>query len=237
MRASTRWARAGISFRPVEGNTGTNAADVFVRQDGGTWYVAVFNYNTFGVIKGVNLARLGISGTYTAVDLWSGASTAVSRTTWNVNLGSAAGKTVPAGFGRHERRRAIDAGGMGRSFGTLSTVARNAAVHLRMEQKRDNNRRCERQCNYVHPVNANNAGLYQVAVAGRERSVTNTALLTLLESHEPLAQMSDGGLPLSWPIAYTGWRSRPRPATRLRAWARIGLMRPDRTGRTYGRFN
>src|SRR5207244_1027863 len=48
-------ARAGVGFRPVEGNTGTDAADIFVRQDGSTWYVAVFNYNAFSVIKSLNL--------------------------------------------------------------------------------------------------------------------------------------------------------------------------------------
>src|SRR5258705_5621653 len=51
-------ARAGVSFRPVEGNTGTNAAEVFVRQDGSTWYVAAFNFTASSVSKGVNLARL-----------------------------------------------------------------------------------------------------------------------------------------------------------------------------------
>jgi predicted CxxxxCH...CXXCH cytochrome family protein len=85
-------ARAGAGFRPVEGNTGTDAADVFVKQDGSTWYVAVFNYNAFSVIKSLNLARLGVSGSYTAVDLWSGASSAVSGITWLVNLGATQAK-------------------------------------------------------------------------------------------------------------------------------------------------
>src|SRR4030095_2978493 len=43
-------ARAGISFQPVEGNTGTNAADVFIRQDGGTWYIAAFNYTGSSIV-------------------------------------------------------------------------------------------------------------------------------------------------------------------------------------------
>src|SRR6266704_1675080 len=60
-------ARAGVSFRPVEGNTGTNAAEIFARQDGSTWYVAVFNYTASSINKSVNLARLGLSGTYNAV--------------------------------------------------------------------------------------------------------------------------------------------------------------------------
>jgi Alpha galactosidase C-terminal beta sandwich domain len=81
-------ARAGIIFRPVEGNTGTNAADIFVRQDGSTWYVAIFNYNAAAANKTLNLPRLGLSGTYTATDLWTSAKTSVTNTTWAVNLGA-----------------------------------------------------------------------------------------------------------------------------------------------------
>ncbi len=81
-------ARSGASFRPVEGNTGTNAADVFVRQDGGTWCVAIFNYDAASTNKSLSLARLGISGTYTAVELWSGVSSPVNGTTWIINLGA-----------------------------------------------------------------------------------------------------------------------------------------------------
>ena len=39
-------ARAGRSFRPVEGNTGEQACDSFVRRDGdGSFYLAVFNFS------------------------------------------------------------------------------------------------------------------------------------------------------------------------------------------------
>ncbi len=85
-------ARAGVSFQPVEGNTGTNAADVFVRQDGSTWYVAIFNYTRSDVAKNLNLGRLGLSGTYTATDLWSGTISSVTGTDWTVNLGAAQAK-------------------------------------------------------------------------------------------------------------------------------------------------
>ena len=81
-------ARAGLSFRPIEGNTGTNAADVFVRQDGTTWYVAVFNYTASSTNKTLSLARLGISGIYTAMDLWNGSFSVVTGSSWNVNLGA-----------------------------------------------------------------------------------------------------------------------------------------------------
>lgn len=79
-------ARSGVSFRPVEGNTGTNAADIFTRQNGSNWYLAVFNYSSLATNKTVNLARAGISGTYMAEDLWSGAASLVSGTNWTVSL-------------------------------------------------------------------------------------------------------------------------------------------------------
>ena len=79
-------ARTGLSFQPVEGNTGTNAADIFTRQDGSNWYVAVFNYSSSATNKSVNLARAGISGTYMAKDLWSGAVSLVSGSNWTVSL-------------------------------------------------------------------------------------------------------------------------------------------------------
>jgi alpha-galactosidase len=80
--------RAGVSFRPIEGNTGTNASDVFVRQDDGAWYIAVFNYSASSTTKNLSLARLGISGTYTAKDLWAGTFSPVAGTNWNVNCGA-----------------------------------------------------------------------------------------------------------------------------------------------------
>lgn len=79
-------AQAGRTFIPVEGNTGTNAATVFVRQDGTTWCVAVFNYTANAVTTNVNLARCGISGNYIPVDLWSGAVSTISNASMTVNL-------------------------------------------------------------------------------------------------------------------------------------------------------
>lgn len=70
-------ARSGISFKPVEGNTGSSAADIFVRDCGGnTYYIAVFNYSTTkSKNMKVNLSRAGLSGTfkYNVKDLWGGA--------------------------------------------------------------------------------------------------------------------------------------------------------------------
>jgi hypothetical protein len=67
-------ARTGRTFRPVEGNTGSAAADIFVRQDGATALVAVFNYGASAVNKVINLARAGIVGGFSPLDLWAGAS-------------------------------------------------------------------------------------------------------------------------------------------------------------------
>jgi hypothetical protein len=90
-------ARAGVSFRPVEGNTGKNPAEVFVRQEGSNWYVAVFNYTASSITKSLNLARLGISGTYTAMDLWDESFSSVTGANWSVTLGAQQAKLFRLG--------------------------------------------------------------------------------------------------------------------------------------------
>ena len=69
-------ARAGRTFRPVNGDTGSGASDVFVRHDHApdVSYVGVFNYSpSDSVVKRLDLSRLGLSGsaTYRVYDLWS----------------------------------------------------------------------------------------------------------------------------------------------------------------------
>ncbi len=67
-------ARLGQTFRPVEGNTGTNATDEFVLQNGTNWYLAVLNYSASATNESVDFTRAGIpSSTCGALDLWSGA--------------------------------------------------------------------------------------------------------------------------------------------------------------------
>jgi hypothetical protein len=69
-------AKAGISFRPIEGNTGDRACDCFVRYDEKekALYTAVFNYNSSEkkVIM-LDLERLGLDKDkeYVMYDLWS----------------------------------------------------------------------------------------------------------------------------------------------------------------------
>ncbi len=64
-------ARVGRSFMPVEGNTGTSAVNQFVRQDGSTWQLAVFNYTSNSASTTVNLSRVGLpAGYYILSNLW-----------------------------------------------------------------------------------------------------------------------------------------------------------------------
>jgi autotransporter-associated beta strand protein len=72
-------ARVGQTFTPVEGNTGTSAASIFVRQDGSTWCIAVFNYTASAVKMTVDLSRAGLpSGNCVATNSWDGTTTNVS---------------------------------------------------------------------------------------------------------------------------------------------------------------
>jgi alpha-galactosidase len=81
----------GKAFRPVEGNTGTGAADTFVLHDKkGEYYLAVFNYTRANALKTIDLQRAGITGaaSYTVTDLWSDVQTTAGDSL-AVNLGPA----------------------------------------------------------------------------------------------------------------------------------------------------
>lgn len=74
-------ARVGQTFRPVDGATGTGAGNVFVRQDGETWYIAVFNYTGSLSNETVNLASAGLPpATFVATDLLAGTTSQVTNT-------------------------------------------------------------------------------------------------------------------------------------------------------------
>jgi len=66
----------GKAFRAVEGNTGTNAADVFMLADKGTYFLAVFNYTESPVERLIDLKRAGINSkgvsSYKITDMWTG---------------------------------------------------------------------------------------------------------------------------------------------------------------------
>jgi len=72
-------ARVGQTFTPVEGNTGPGAVNMFVRQDGSVWHLAVFNYTSKATNLTVNLARIGLpGGYYTVSNLWDGTTMSVT---------------------------------------------------------------------------------------------------------------------------------------------------------------
>ncbi|MDQ6419666.1 CBM35 domain-containing protein [Paenibacillus sp. LHD-117] len=76
-------ALLGEAFRPVEGNTGTSAADVFVLQDKKDVYLAVFNYTNEPAAKQVDLGRaFGVKAGIKAelTDVWTGAKSEASGT-------------------------------------------------------------------------------------------------------------------------------------------------------------
>jgi len=200
-------ARAGISFRPIEGNTGTDAADVFVRRDGSTWYAAVFNYTSNNVIKSLNLARLGISGTYTAMDLWNGTLSTVSGANWNVNLGSRQAKLFRLGSGGTSATGPTNQALIVGSSTTLSTVA-SGTPPFRYVWERNGALLGGQSANTItlNPVNLDDAGTYSVQIIGGNGSVTNSAVLTLLNPTNLTATLDGGKLTLIWPAGHTGWR-------------------------------
>ena len=79
-------ARVGQTFRPVDGATGTGAGNIFVRQDGGTWCIAVFNYTAGAANESVNLTSAGLPPiAFVATNLWNG-TTSLVTTTMSVSL-------------------------------------------------------------------------------------------------------------------------------------------------------
>ena len=73
-------ARVGQTFRPVDGATGTGAADILERQDGKNWNIAVFNYNSSSANQTVNLSSAGLPpGNFVATNLWDKTTVTVSN--------------------------------------------------------------------------------------------------------------------------------------------------------------
>lgn len=200
-------ARAGVSFRPVEGNTGTAAADVFVRQDGPTWYVAVFNYSTSSTVKNLNLARLGISSSYTALDLWSGATTSVNGATWNVSLGARQSKLFRLGSGNTSASGPTNLALVVGNPATFTTMAAGTPPFT-YTWKRNGVTLAGADENSitVSSVSLNDAGVYSVIVSGPDGTVTNSATLVLQFPPNLAAAIVADKLTLNWPVGYTGWR-------------------------------
>ncbi len=64
-------AMKGKAFRSVEGNTDTASSDIFVMEDKGSYYLAVFNFSKDSAEKTVDLARAGIPANASIIDLWT----------------------------------------------------------------------------------------------------------------------------------------------------------------------
>jgi hypothetical protein len=206
--------RAGVGFRPVEGNTGTNATDVFVRQDGSTWYVAVFNYTSSSVVKSLSLSRLGITGSYVALDLWSGALSAVSGTTWSVSLGARQAKLFRLGTGSTRSFGPTNQALVVGSSVTLSTVASGTAPFSYVWRKNGAVLGGQTAATItLNPVALSDSGTYAVEVMGGSGAVTNTAMLTLLSSTNITTSLAGTNLLLNWPPGCTGWRLQTQAET------------------------
>jgi alpha-galactosidase len=75
-------ASLGNTFRPVEGNTGTGASELFVMSIPGSTFLAVFNFSSSAATKSVSLARIGLDAThaYSVQDMWTSATTSATGT-------------------------------------------------------------------------------------------------------------------------------------------------------------
>jgi alpha-galactosidase len=73
-------ARARKSFRPVEGDTGPTAANLFTWQDARFLYLAAFNYSGTEETYPVDFQRIGLkaTGPVEVKELWSGATSRVT---------------------------------------------------------------------------------------------------------------------------------------------------------------
>jgi hypothetical protein len=215
-------ARAGVSFRPAEGNTGTAPADVFVRQDGSTWYVAVFNYTAFSKTKILTLARLGITGVYTAMDLWSGAVSVVNGSTWNVNLGARQAKLFRLGSGNTAATGPTNQPLLVGGSATLSTTASGTPPFSYVWLKNGVVLPSETVSSLtINPVTLADAGTYTVSITGPNGSVTNSATLSLPGPTSLLARFSGPNLVLNWPAGYTGWRLQSRTSSLAGDWSDV----------------
>ena len=72
--------KGGEAFRPVETNSGSAAVDAYCSQVGNDMYVVVFNYSASNKSYNIAMDRLGLSGSYTAKELFSLTDVSISGT-------------------------------------------------------------------------------------------------------------------------------------------------------------
>jgi alpha-galactosidase len=72
--------KGGKAFRPVETHSGSAAVDAYCSQVGNDMYVVVFNYSASSKSYNIAMDRLGLSGSYTAKELFSLTDVSISGT-------------------------------------------------------------------------------------------------------------------------------------------------------------
>ena len=73
--------RSGVAFMPVNGNTGEQSNELFVRKIGNSLYLAILNFDRKKKVFTVPLDRLGIKkSSYKAKELFSGKGFAINKT-------------------------------------------------------------------------------------------------------------------------------------------------------------
>ncbi|HEX4456843.1 MAG TPA: carbohydrate-binding protein, partial [Polyangia bacterium] len=84
-------ASLGNTFRPVEGNTGTSATDVYMMTIPGSTFLAIFNFGSSSETKSVDLTRIGlVPGTwYWVEDMWAGTTSYLNALDIEVDANSA----------------------------------------------------------------------------------------------------------------------------------------------------
>ncbi|MDB5120269.1 MAG: alpha-galactosidase [Sphingobacteriales bacterium] len=81
-------AKMGKSFEPVEGDTGSKAAEMFVHQDGNNLYLAVFNFSKSAKNNNLELSRLGLlsNKNYQVKELWTGNTSTIKSGSLDVTV-------------------------------------------------------------------------------------------------------------------------------------------------------
>ena len=141
------------------------------------------------------------------MDLWSGTLSGVNGPTWNVNLGARQAKLFRLGSGGTSATGPTNQALIVGSSTTLSTIA-SGTPPFSYVWKRNGSPLGGQSVNTItlNPVNLDDAGTYSVQITGGNGSVTNGAVLTLLNPTNLTATLDGGKLTLNWPAGHTGWR-------------------------------
>ncbi|HWI56819.1 MAG TPA: immunoglobulin domain-containing protein, partial [Bacillota bacterium] len=139
-------------------------------------------------------------------DLWNGALSSVSGTTWTVNLGAKQAKLFRLGSGTTSAAGPNSQSAWVGSSLTLSTTA-SGTPPFSYTWSKDGTPLNGQNANTLtlNPVNLSDTGIYTVEVRGGNGSVTNRALLTVQRA-SLASEVSRTHLTLNWPADLPGWR-------------------------------